>query len=143
MLHSAAFLDELCGDQKVVKPSLAYAQAASTAGVHIMDVPAGVFNRVQVLVGLVAAGACIGVVISSASDKAPPVIGHPFVPVLHVVVDDLPRDSAISGGASSSDSADLVLHGQAGEAATARNVRWLKEIVSLISGAASREFTPK
>merc|ERR1712146_26387 len=101
------------------------------------DVPAGVFNRVQVLVGLVAAGAGVAVVVSSAGDKAPPVVGHPFIPTLHVVADDLP-EAEMKTGKAVRQSADLVLHGLPGEDAGARNFRWLREVVKLLAAAASR-----
>jgi len=142
MLRSAPFLDELCNDDLAASPSLAYAQPAKTCGVHIMDVPVGVVNRVQVLVGLVSSGAGLALVVTPASEKVPPIVGHPFIPVVHVVVEDADSQVARGGGRSCA-SADLVLKEELGEAKAARDSRWLQAVLELLAKAASHEIVPK
>ncbi len=90
MLRSAAFSDEVCCGRCSDRPLLAFAVAPAAPGLHITDVPAGVFGRVEVVSALVAVGIAAVVVVSSAAAvaSAVPVAGSPMVSVLHVVVDD-------------------------------------------------------
>lgn len=146
MLRSAFFLDELMEDSGVVRASLAYAQPATRSGAHVMDVPAGVLSRVEVVTGLVSCGAGLVVVVSQGLGRSPPVVGHPLVHVLHVVADEQAFDAtdehpaeAVAGPGS----ADLVLRARYGEEARERHMRWLLATVGLMAGVASREKTAK
>lgn len=138
MLRSAAFLDEVCGGRTGNTPTLAFAQSPSSPGAHIMDVPKGVFSRVEVVTGLVATGVSAVVVVSNAAGVAgsPPVAGSPMVPVLHIVVDDGVEDSPRNAG-------DLFLSREPNEDDRSCRVRWLQAVVELISQTFSMKLRPR
>jgi altronate dehydratase len=140
VFRSAAFLDEICGGNSSVKPSLAFAQLIENPGMHIMDVPAGVVNRIEVVTGLVACGVGAVVVVSDAATagSAPPVLGSPVVPVLHIVVHDGLED--MMGGRSVG---DLQLGRRPSEDDRSCRLRWMHASVDLISRSASLGMQPR
>lgn len=139
MLCSAAFLDELSGCKSENKPTLAFAQAPSSQGAHIMDVPAGVFSRVEIITGLVAAGVGVVIVVNDAgsTSRSTPLSGSPMVPVLHVVVDDSVDDARLSK------LGDLYLARMPNEGDRTCRVRWLQLAVDLIVNAVSMRMRPR
>lgn len=140
VFRSAAFLDEVCGGNSSVKPSLAFAQSIGKPGMHIMDVPAGVLNRIEVITGLVACGVGAVVVVSNAATagSAPPVLGSPVVPVLHIVVHDGLEDDL--GGRKTG---DLQLGRRPNEDDRSCRLRWMQMSVDLLSSAASLKVQPR
>lgn len=136
MLRSAAFLDEVCGSRSAHRPTLAFAQKASNSGAHIMDVPAGVYSRVEVVTGLVSTGVSIVIAVTDAAVVSPPVAGSPVAPVLHIAVDNALEDPSRSVG-------DLYLGKRAGEEEPTQRLRWLQTAVAAIADALSLRLTPK
>ena len=64
-----------------------------------------------------------------------------MVPTLRVSVDDARLESEQEAAGASP--CDLVLGQRLGEAETARELRWLQAVVSLLAEAASRRLRPK
>eukprot|EP00429_Kryptoperidinium_foliaceum_P017202 CAMPEP_0176044660 /NCGR_PEP_ID=MMETSP0120_2-20121206/22166_1 /TAXON_ID=160619 /ORGANISM="Kryptoperidinium foliaceum, Strain CCMP 1326" /LENGTH=988 /DNA_ID=CAMNT_0017378065 /DNA_START=99 /DNA_END=3065 /DNA_ORIENTATION=- len=143
LLRAPALLDELCaGVAGTAKPSLAFAQQPTRAGLHIMDVPPGATSRAEIITGFVGAGAGIVIVLADITAKratALPAVGHPLVPVLHISVSE---DMAPAGEPTGQARYDLRLARRAGEDEDVCRRRWLQEVVELIGAAVGRRIKP-
>merc|ERR1719189_546673 len=106
-----------------------------------MHVPTGVPSRVEVVTGLVAAGAGFVVVVEGeAQGRCTPAVGHPMVPVLRVAADSdafEETQNTVAGRCF-----DLRLGRRVGEDERARGLRWLRAVVALLSDAVSGHLQP-
>jgi altronate dehydratase len=123
ILDVPAFLEILLsGDSSPQKPTLAYAQKPTTAGLHIMEMPTTHWS--EMLTGLGAAG--VGVILAHVGQH--PMPGHPLLPVLQV---------SAAGLVSAHYSADLDLSLE-GEPAN-----WPGQILDLVIDAFSHRYVPQ
>jgi len=114
-------IDETCPS---VSPSISYGQVPKSPGLHLMESYSD--HWVENLTGLSATGTEVMVVVTEG-ESAKCVQTHPMIPVVQITT----PDSAIA----SSKDVDLVLGSDPSN--------WDKEILSLVTQVASREYSPK
>ena len=102
----------------MAEPTLAYGQAAASAGFHIMETPTS--HWVETLTGLGATG----VEILLACPGGRPAQGHPLVPMLQAAA----APASLKGF-------DIVLDGDPGG--------WASDLLEKIADVAARRYTPQ
>ncbi len=122
LLDSAVYQNTILATPAIeLKPSLAYGQARSVPGLHVMENPTA--HWVESLTGLGATG----VDILLAHITGAPLQAHPMVPLLQVTSDPASLAAAAD--------IDAVLSGD--------NTLWSDQLLQLILDVASRAYTPK
>ncbi|HEX7170023.1 MAG TPA: UxaA family hydrolase, partial [Rubrobacter sp.] len=121
ILSSPAYLEAVLGDRSV-ENTLAYGQAATKSGLHVMEAPTD--HWVETATGLGATG----VEVMLAHVAAHPLQAHRMIPLLQASSDPdtLERHT---------EDLDVMLQGDASE--------WTGQMLEAVASVASREYTPK